>query len=89
MSDAPPPALAARLAAAVDPSSPPEAYLDAALMLLRQLVQGGCATRAAALDLLVADALVTAAFEVASAEPASVEDRAATAVRRIAALGAT
>jgi hypothetical protein len=89
MSDGPPPALAERLAEAVDASSPPEAYLEAALVLLGRLVHDGCATRAAALDLLVADALVTAAFEVASAEPASVEDRAATAVRRIAALGAT
>lgn len=82
-----PPALAERLGAVVNGSSPPEAYIDAALDLLDRLVQDGCATRATALDLLVADALVTAAFEVAGPDPDSVEQRAADAVRRIAAVG--
>lgn len=82
-----PPALAERLDAVVNRSSPPETYIDAALALLKRLVQEGSATRAAALDLLVADALVTAAFEVASPDPDAVEQRAANAVRRIAAVG--
>lgn len=86
MSDVPP-ALAARMDALVTAASPPEAYLDAAEELLRQLLGNGCATRSAALDLLTIDALVTTAFEVASAEPARVESRATAAVLRIAALG--
>jgi hypothetical protein len=65
----PPPAA---LAAAVEShlASPdevtPEAYLEAAVRLLAALLKDGCISRENALDLLVADALVTYAFEAAS-----------------------
>jgi hypothetical protein len=65
----PPPAA---LAAAVEAhlASPdevtPEAYLEAAERLLAALLKDGCISRENALDLLVADALVTYAFEAAS-----------------------
>ena len=65
----PPPAA---LAAAVEShlASPdevtPEVYLEAAEQLLAALLKQGCISRENALDLLVADALVTYAFEAAS-----------------------
>ncbi|HEX2780260.1 MAG TPA: hypothetical protein VHM30_12230 [Gemmatimonadaceae bacterium] len=61
--------------------------------LLAKLLAEGCASRSAALDLLAADALVTYAFEAAAELPAetaaSVDARAADAMRRIAMLGTT
>jgi hypothetical protein len=65
-----------------------EVLLGAGELLLARLLRGGCATRAAAHDLLTIDALVTYAFEAATEDdPSSVEDRAAAAMRRIAKLG--
>jgi hypothetical protein len=60
----------------------------AAEVQLSDRLRNGCATRAAAHDLLTTDALVTYAFEAAAEEdPATIESRAAAAMRRIAALG--
>jgi hypothetical protein len=87
----PPPVLAARVEALVGPrvgmsgTPSPEAYLDAAEELLATLISDGCVSRRSALDLLVADALVTYAFEVAADEPARVAERAERAMARIAA----
>lgn len=88
---APPPALAERIRVLVVPHTVPgtdpgpDAYLDAAEGLLATLISDGCASRSSALDLLVADALVTYAFEVASDDPARVAARAEQAMSRIAA----
>jgi hypothetical protein len=91
---APPPSLAERLrlvlAAAEDPGRARPAadvYLTAGEALLGELLRDGCVSRESALDLLTADALVTYAFEAASAEPARLEARAQRAMARIAALG--
>jgi hypothetical protein len=95
--DAPPPAgLADRVQAALRefggagagagaPYSP-ESCITACEALLDRLLRAGCATRAAATDLLVADALVTYAFEAASTEPARLEERARDAMARLSAL---
>jgi hypothetical protein len=91
MTPTPPPVLAARVEAVVGPRvgpsgvPSPEAYLDAAEELLATLISDGCVSRSSALDLLVADALVTYAFEVAADEPARVAERAERAMARIAA----
>jgi hypothetical protein len=61
-------------------------YLGAAESLLHALLHDGCTSRTSAVDLLVVDALVTYAFEVASDDPARVAARAADAMIRIAAL---
>lgn len=68
----------------------PEAYLDAAERLLAALLKHGCVSRENALDLLVADALVTYAFEAASEaeSPAAIIRRAHDAMVRIAAFAA-
>jgi hypothetical protein len=85
--------LAERLELALGSVSPvphrtDDLLLDAGELLLARLLLGGCATRAAAHDLLTIDALVTYAFEAATEDdPSSVEDRAAAAMRRIAKLG--
>jgi hypothetical protein len=52
--------------------------------LLASLLSSGSTQRDAALDLLTADALVTYAFESASDDPASLDLRAAEAMRAIA-----
>ncbi len=85
----PPPALLERIAmqfpgSTAEPS--PEGYLAAAERLLDGLLADGCASRDGALDLLVADALVTYAFEAASVEPARIVERAQAAMNRIAGL---
>ena len=95
--DAPPPAaLAQRVEAALrefggadagtHPPYSAEACITACEALLGRLLGEGCATRAAATDLLAADALVTYAFEAASTEPARLEERARDAMARLAAL---
>ena len=60
--------------------------------LLVRLLDEGCSSRLAAPDLLAADALVTYAFEAASEADdesvASIDRRAAEAMRRIATIGA-
>lgn len=68
-------------------SRTPEAYVEAAEHLLGRLLSDGCMSRSAALDLLVADALVTAAFETGADDPERVDARADWAMRRIASLG--
>jgi hypothetical protein len=62
------------------------ACLDAAEELLRELLARPSAGRESALDLLTVDALVTYAFEAASATPESLDARATDAMRRFAAL---
>jgi hypothetical protein len=91
----PPAALAERIRSLVTPRIPagrttpgPDEFMDAADALLHDLLRGECTSRASAIDLLVVDALVTYAFEVASTDPARVAGRASDAMRRIAALAA-
>lgn len=67
-----------------DRSRAADACLDAAESLLRDLLARPSAGREAALDLLTVDALVTYAFEAAALEPATIEARAADAMRRLA-----
>ena len=64
----------------------PEDYIAAAESLVDRLLHGGCESRSGALDLLVVDALVTYAFELAGDEPACIETRAERAMMRLAAL---
>ena len=63
----------------------PVELLRAGQGLLITLLDGDCASRSAALDLLAADALVTYAFEVAADEPQSLDGHASAAMRMIAA----
>ena len=91
-SEQPPAALRARLdgilnapsATADTPVAP--ALLDAGQELLSTILGSGSTQRDAALDLLAADALVTYAFEAAAEEPATIDARAAAAMRAISAL---
>lgn len=88
---APPPAIARRIrelvaGVASSPDELADAYLHAGERLLDQVLHRNCAARENALDLLVADALVTYAFEMASADSPTLERRAAGAMSRIAAL---
>ena len=88
----PPNVLRARLGELLDrqagagPSEPADALADAAERVLTQLLQDGCATRHSALDLLVADALATYAFEAAAEQPERIVARTERAMVRIAAL---
>jgi hypothetical protein len=88
----PPAALRARLdgvlgADAVDAESAvAPALLQAGQSLLAAILRSGSTQRDAALDLLTADALVTYAFEAAADEPALLDQRAAEAMRAIAAV---
>ncbi len=90
----PPPALHGRLCELVAPwatlpaQAVPEACLDAGERLLDALLTAGSTSRATALDLLAVDALVTYAFQAAADDPARLEERAARAMARIAALPA-
>jgi hypothetical protein len=84
----PPPALAAAVEAQLDAPDDvsPDAYLEAAERLLAALLKEGCVSRENALDLLVADALVTYAFEAASdATPSEIIALGTRAMTRIAA----
>jgi hypothetical protein len=56
------------------------ACLDAADLLLREVLVRDSAGRDSALDLLTVDALVTYAFEAASERPTSLESHAARAI---------
>ncbi len=86
----PPAALRARLDAILDDDSVvaggavAPALLDAGRGLLASILQHGSTQRDAALDLLTADALVTYAFEAAAEDPATLDARAAAAMRAIA-----
>ena len=66
----------------------PVQLLAAGQRVLLTLLDGDCASRSAALDLLAADALVTYAFEAAADEPESLDGHARDAMRLIAAAGA-
>jgi hypothetical protein len=63
--------------------------LDAGERLLDALLNAGTTSRATALDLLAVDALITYAFQAAADDPARLEQRAAMAMARIAALPAS
>lgn len=69
---------------AADASPPPELCLAAGERLLDAALAGDERSRATALDLLAADALVTRAFELAAGHP-ELERLAEAAMRRIAA----
>jgi hypothetical protein len=85
---APPPALRARLAEVLPAGAVGvDACLRAGEALLERLLEDDCASRGSALDLLVADALVTYAFEAAADEPTVLEARATAAMLEIAAIG--
>lgn len=89
---APPPALHQRLCDLVAGSATrpvtevPEACLEAGERLLDELLASGSTSRATALDLLAVDALITYAFQAAADAPSRLEERAARAMARIAAL---
>ena len=91
----PPAALRARIDSALGPdldrdtSDASETLLAAGERLVRSLLDEDATSRGSALDLLAADALVTYAFEAASERPTELASRAAEAMSRIAALGAT
>ena len=90
---APPPALRARIDAALGDSlwaseqMAVESCLSAGERLVASLLRANATTRDSAIDLLAADALVTYAFEAASDRPDQIAPRASDAMRRIAALG--
>jgi hypothetical protein len=87
-----PAALIARVQAALGAESSavaeaaPERLLDAAVSLLEPLLAREDAGRESALDLLAADALVTYAFEAASADPEALDARTRDAMIRLACL---
>lgn len=62
-------------------------FLDAAAHLLGRVLRTDCETRAAALDLLTVDALMTRALELAAADPVLMETFPERAMQRIAAIG--
>jgi hypothetical protein len=86
---APPARLAARLRECLGSSlgasveEAPELLLAASETLLEQLLATDCNDREMALDLLVADALVTYAFEAAGRRPEALDARARRAMREI------
>jgi hypothetical protein len=61
--------------------------LEAAEHLLDQVLRSDCETRAAALDLLTVDALMTHALEIAASDPKSLEEFPVQAMQRIASAG--
>lgn len=67
----------------------PEACVDAAVSLLDELLAREATGRESALDLLTVDALVTYAFEAASADVGRLRPRALDAMSRLAATAAT
>ncbi|MBL0939778.1 MAG: hypothetical protein IBJ03_12845 [Gemmatimonadaceae bacterium] len=66
----------------------PDVCLEAGERLLDELLQSGSTSRETALDLLAVDSLVTYAFQAAADDPSRIEERAAAAMLRIAALPA-
>ena len=93
-SPAPPPQLLHRIRAALgeftadDASLVSERCIDAAERIVAELLHDGRTGRDSAADLLVADALVTYAFEAASDDPTQLAERAHEAMVRFARLGA-
>ena len=63
-------------------------FVEGAAHLLADVVARPAAGRESALDLLTVDALVTYAFEAASATPGLLPERASQAMRRLALLAA-
>jgi hypothetical protein len=92
---APPPQLVDRVLAALGPARHDDATLtvdrclEAAERVVDGLLREGRTGRDSAGELLAADALVTYAFEAASDDPAALPERARSAMRRLAALGAS
>jgi hypothetical protein len=92
---APPPALLARVEQALaaglgaSASAAPDECVRAAVRLLEPLLEQEGAGRECALDLLAADALVTYAFEAASANVEGLDARARDAMTRLVALAPT
>ena len=64
----------------------PEAYIAAAASLADRMLREDCESRQGALGLLVIDALVTYAFELAGDQPMKIGPRAARAMTELAAL---
>jgi uncharacterized membrane protein len=91
---APPPALMSRVrdilgdATSDDARFATDRCLDAAERMVAGLLHDGRTGRESAADLLAADALVTYAFEAASADPAGLVERARATMVRLARLGA-
>src|SRR5689334_23814560 len=91
-SPAPPPAFVARVVGSLgdrandDAARAAECCLDAATALLEGLLAGEPLERGDASALLAADALVTYAFEAEAEVPDRLDDRAAEAMVRLAAL---
>jgi hypothetical protein len=90
----PPAALLKRVREALGAASDDDAMLaadrclDAAERVVADLLRQGRTGRESAADLLAADALVTYAFEAASEDPASLEQRARHTMNRLARLAA-
>ena len=86
----PPPALRRRIDGALaaapgaGPAPLPDVALGAALALLDGLLGRADSSRAGALELLAADALMTYAFEAAAEDPERLEELAARAMQDIA-----
>ena len=86
---APPDALLARMRAEIrklgisESDADPKALADAGTSILKTLDDVGCSERAAALDLLAADALFTYAFEAAAGSKAEVESVASYVLQKV------
>ena len=65
----------------------PEIFADAGERLVAALLRSNSTSRNSALDLLTADALVTYAFEAASADPDNIQRVASSAMVRMSTLG--
>jgi hypothetical protein len=61
----------------------PKILADAGASILKSLDDAGCTERAAALDLLAADALFTYAFEAAAESSTEVQETARHMLRRV------
>jgi len=61
--------------------------LEAAELLLDEVLRTDCETRASALNLLTVDALMTRALEIAATDPKSLEQFPELAMQRIASAG--
>ena len=89
----PPPALMERLRATLggelgrDAATAADVCLEAGERLLARVLEAEQANRDCAFDLLTADALVTYAFEAASAEPDRLGDLARDAMARLSRAG--
>ena len=70
-----------------NPSPTATEVLEAAERMLDNVLRSDCETRAAALDLLTVDALMTHALEIASQDPGLLERFPEQAMLRIAAHG--